>query len=355
MAALTPDDGDATARPSHARRGGAAPTIHDVAAAAGVSKSVVSRALSGAPGVAERTVARVRDAAVSLGYVPNAHARGMSAHRTHTLGVFVRDAATPFYGHLLTAFQERAAERGYRAVTATGAGAFSLAEERRALETLVALRVEGLIVCSGALPVEDVIPFAARIPTVVAGRPEQDPSVSSVYCDEVAGGRGLADHVASLGHRRVAVMTLSPKDSLTQARRTEAMVARLREHGVDVVTVAGNDAGPRADSIAPIVRAVLDAGVSAFMTPSDAWAIAALECLRDAGLTAPDDLSITGYDGVSPFTTSLLGITSWRQPLGRIGRLSVDDVVDQIDGDATGTQHRAIDGELIVGRTAARA
>lgn len=355
MRDATPDEAGTPAGASPGRRVGSVPTIHDVAAAAGVSKSVVSRALSGTPGVAARTVARVRQAATELGYVANAHARGMSAHRTHTLGVFVRDASTPFYGHLLTAFQEQASVRGYRAVTATGAGSFSIAEERRALETLVALRVEGLIVCSGALPVADIVPFAGRIPTVVAGRPEEDPAVSSVYCDEVAGGRGLADHVVGLGHRRVAVMTLTPRASLTQSRRTEAMIARLRERGVDVVPIPGDDDnGPTADVIDPVVQAVCDAGgVTAFMTPGDAWAVAALEALQRRGIRVPDDLSVTGYDGVVPFMTALLGLTSWRQPLRLIGRLAVDDIVDQIDGAATGTQHRAIDGELVEGRTAA--
>ena len=156
------------------------PTIHDVAALAGVSKSVVSRALAGAYGVAPSTTQRVKRAALDLGYVANANARGMSAHRTHTLGVFVRDASTPFYGHLLTAFQLQAAARGYRVVTATGAGSFPVSEERRALETLVSLRVEGLIVCSGALPIADVLPFARRIPTGIVHINDQTVSVQTL-------------------------------------------------------------------------------------------------------------------------------------------------------------------------------
>ncbi|MFB2556367.1 LacI family DNA-binding transcriptional regulator [Herbiconiux liangxiaofengii] len=330
----------------------AVPTIHDVAARAGVSKSVVSRALSGAGGVAAATVDRVQAAAAELGYVANANARGMSAHRTHTLGVFVRDAATPFYGHLLTAFQERASASGYRVVTATGAGSFSIAEERRALETLVSLRVEGLIVCSGALPVGDILPFARRIPTVVAGRPEVDDQVSSVYCDEFGGGEGLADHVLALGHRRIAVMTFQPASSMTQAARTQAMIARLRTAGADVLPLPAEEFGVEADGVDALVQAALDAdGVTALMAPSDSWAVAVLEALRRRGLSAPADISVTGYDGVTPHLSELLGLTSWRQPLGVIGSLSVDEVVDQIDGRSTGTSHRAVDGELIPGRT----
>lgn len=331
----------------------AVPTIHDVAARAGVSKSVVSRALAGAYGVAPSTTDRVRQAALDLGYVANANARGMSAHRTHTLGVFVRDAATPFYGHLLTAFQLQAAARGYRVVTATGAGSFPVSEERRALETLVSLRVEGLIVCSGALPVEDVLPFARRIPTVIAGRPERDESVSSVYCDERSGGRGLADHVADLGHVRVAVLTLSPKESLTQSARTDAMVRRLRTRGVDVLPFRLEEHGADPHDLGAVVDAVIRAGgVTAIMAPSDHYAVGVLDAMRLRGLTAPADFSVTGYDGVLPFATELVGITSWRQPLDVIGTRSVNDVVDQIDGRAARTTHTAIDGELVPGRTA---
>ncbi|MFD2340496.1 LacI family transcriptional regulator [Clavibacter tessellarius] len=332
------------------------PTIHDVAARAGVSKSVVSRALSGAPGVAAATQLAVRAAADEIGYVPNAHARSMSAHRTHTLGVLVRDASTPFYGHLLTALQQRASERGYRVVTATGFGAFDVQEERKALETLVSLRVEGLVVCSGALPVEDILPSARRIPTVVAGRPEVDPALSSVYCDETTGGHGLADHVASLGHRRVAVVTLSPRHSLTISARTHAMLDRLRELGLDVVHVRADDhADGHIDGADGLAQALVDAGgITALMAPSDLWALAILDGLARRGITAPDDISVTGYDGLPPFTSELIGFTSWRQPIPVIGALAVDAVVDRIDGSVSGTCHTAVDGELIPGRTAVR-
>jgi DNA-binding LacI/PurR family transcriptional regulator len=268
--------------------------------------------------------------------------------------VLVRDASTPFYGHLLTALQQRASERGYRVVTATGFGAFDVEEERKALETLVSLQVEGLVVCSGALPVADILPSARRIPTVVAGRPEVDASLSSVYCDERTGGRGLADQVASLGHRRVAVVTLAPALSLTISARTFAMLDRLRELGLDVLHVRGEEhADGHIDGADAVAQAIVDAGgVTAVMAPSDVWALAILDGLGRRGVTAPADVSITGYDGLPPFTSDLLGFTTWRQPIPVIGALAVDAVVDRIDGTVTGTCHIAVDGALIPGRTA---
>jgi DNA-binding LacI/PurR family transcriptional regulator len=104
-----------------------------------------------------------------------------------------------------------------------------------------------------------------------------------------------------------------------------------------------------------VAQAVVDAGgITAVLSPSDVWALAILDGLGRRGITAPDGISITGYDGLPPFTSELLGFTSWRQPIPVIGALAVDAVVDRIDGTVTGTCHTAVDGELIPGRTAVR-
>lgn len=324
------------------------PTIIDVARLAGVSKSVVSRVLTGHGSVGAGARQRVLDAAAELGYVVNAMARGMVARRTYTLGVFVRDAATPFYGRLLTAMQERASHHGYRAVTTTGSGRFEVADERRALETLVMLQVEGLVVCSGLLPAEDIAAFVNRIPTVVAGRPETHAGITSVYCDEEHGGAGLADHLLALGHRTVAVITLGVEQSLTMSARTAAMVRRLREHGAEVLELAGGPA-PDVGDLVPAIAARPD--VTAVMAPSDVYAIRLLEALADAGIDVPGRLSVTGYDGIG-YTTSLIGLTTWRQPLDTIGACAVDAVVGLLDADSPAS-HQALHGELVPGRTTA--
>lgn len=326
------------------------PTIIDVARAAGVSKSVVSRVFSGHGSVGKPTRERVLAAAEELGYVVNAMARAMVAHRTYTIGVFVRDAATPFYGHLLTAMQEHAFGRGYRVLTATGSGHCELADERRALATLTMLRVEGLVVCSGRLPRTDVAAFALRIPTVVAGRPEAGAGLFSVFCDEVGGGAGLADHLVDLGHRTVAVIRLRPEQSLTMAPRTEAMSRRLRERGVEVLELAGG-LPERAGGHVEQLRARPD--VTAVMAPSDAHAVSLLEVLRTAGLEVPGRMSVTGYDAVGPLCTPLIGLTTWRQPLDEIGARAVDAVVGLLDDATAVPAHRSLPGELVVGRTTA--
>ncbi|WP_158847673.1 LacI family DNA-binding transcriptional regulator [Saccharothrix deserti] len=326
------------------------PTIIDVAERAGVSKSVVSRVVSGRGSVGEETRRRVLDAAQDLGYVVNAVARAMVAHRTYTVGVFVRDAATPFYGHLLTALQERAASHGYRVVTATGSGRFAVADEHRALETLVMLRVEALIVCSGILPAAQIVPFAERLPTVVAGRPETHGSITSVFCDEEEGGAALADHVVDLGHRNVAVITVPVSNSVTMGPRTAAMARRLRERGARVLEVVGPHREMAGGWATEILR---HPEITAVMAPSDRHAVAFLEQLQLRNVAVPQDLSVTGYDGIGDLVSPLIGLTHWRQPIELIGERAVDTLVRLLDGEQPPDHHQALSGSLVVGRTTA--
>ncbi|WP_394855641.1 LacI family DNA-binding transcriptional regulator [Rhodococcus globerulus] len=135
------------------------PTIIDVALHAGVSKSAVSRVLSGRPGTEPRRTRRVREAATDLAYVANAMAQGLIGYRTGTLGVIVRDVTRPIYSHLQSALQVHASARGMRVVTTSASDTFDIDQERRATRTLVSLRVEALIVCSGVLPVDEVVPL----------------------------------------------------------------------------------------------------------------------------------------------------------------------------------------------------
>ncbi|MBA2813069.1 LacI family DNA-binding transcriptional regulator [Streptomyces sp. KM273126] len=326
------------------------PTIIDVARLAGVSKSVVSRVVSGRGSVGEETRRRVLRAAEELGYVVNAVARAMVAHRTYTVGAFVRDAATPFYGNLLTAMQERAAFHGYRVVTATGSGGFEVSDEYRALETLAMLRVEALLVCSGLLPSEQILPFAARLPTVVAGRPETHPSITSVYCDEDEGGTALAGHLLDLGHREVAVVTVPFSGSVTLGPRTAAMTRCLRERGARVLEIPG----PHRETAGAWATEVLrHPGITAVMAPSDRHAVALLEQLRLRDVAVPERLSVTGYDGIGDLTTSLIGLTHWRQPIDLIGSRAVDALVRLLDGEQPPDHHQVLNGTLVVGRTTA--
>lgn len=326
------------------------PTIFDVAAEAGVSKSMVSRVMRGEGGVRREKVDRVLAAAKKLGYVPSAMASGLASKRTRTLGVVVRNSKLPFYGFLQGAMQKRARERGYQLVSISGVEELSADDAREALRDLIALRVEGLIVCSAMLSVDDFAPFVDRIPFVMAGHEDVTRTVSSVYCDEEDGGRRLAQYVYDFGHREVAVLLVPESYSISQHGRGMAMIELLRELGISVRVLDAR----APDGMGPLVdEALCFPRITAYMCPSDVVMIDVMDELRKRDVSVPRDISVTGYDGFGMLASSYLGFTTYRQPLDEIGSRAVDLVLDRLNGGKHVVESVPIKGEFVHGRTVA--
>ncbi len=334
------------------RVGGAQPTILDVAARAGVSKSAVSRVLSGTGRFSDETRERVERAAAELGYVANAMARGLVSGRTHTIGMLVRDASSMLYTALHAVMEQRASELGYRVVTTTGVG--RVEDEKSALAALVSMRVDGLVVCSGLLPAADIAEFAPRIATVVAGRPELHPALSSVYCDEVDGGHQIADAVVDAGHRDVVVLSVPRADAITQHARSVAMTARIRMRGANAVDIDASFVRPAADIAADVVEMMRESGATAVMCPTDRMMLDLCDALDDLGVDIPSDVSVTGFDGVYPLASDWIGFSTLQQPVERIGREAIDLVIGRIDDPSRTVEHRSLRGTVLPGRTLRR-
>lgn len=323
------------------------PTIIDVAERAGLSKSVVGRVLSGEGSVSSKSRDRVLKAASDLGYVVNAMAR-IRADRTNTFGVLVRDPGSPFYGALQGALQSRAHERSIRLVFTAGRGGANLSAEQQALQALLSLRVDGLLICSSVLPAGDLLPFAQRSPTVVVGRPEYDDRLGSVFCDEEDGTEQLGSHLTQLGHRDVGVILIPSAVAPTLHVRSNLMIAALQARGLNahVVNIESKLGLPHA------VRTLLRMKVSAIMAPNDGWAISILEHLKS--IDRLHAVSVSGYDGIGVAASPLLGLTTIRQPIAEIGSLAIDQLVDEAS-DQISPRHIALKGTLMTGETVRRA
>jgi len=332
-------------RPSVSR----APTILDVATAAGVSKSAVSRALLGQGEVSDATRERIQEAAARLGYVANGMARGLVSSRTNTIGAVLRDLTRPFYGQLLAGMQTGAEERGYQVLTMSSAGELELPDALRTLRSLISLQVDGLAVASAQLSAEDIVPFIDRTPIVVSGRPEATPGITSVYSDDAYGGQLIADRVLDFGHEHIAVAVVDRSYSLSQHTRGMAMVQRIRDRGQTAeIWAVGHDS-----EIGTAATHMLEKStVTAFMGPTDGAAVDVMEVLRLKGLSAPNDLTVTGYDAIGALAASFLGLTSYQVPVVEMGRASINLLVDQIEGTTPAERSVALRGTLVEGRTA---
>lgn len=315
------------------------PTLHDVAARAGVSKSLVSLALQGSSKVAPASRDAILAAADELGYRPNRTASSLVRQRTRTIGVHILDLHNPVFAEILDGVHEAVRGHGYSTLLVTGNA--DPATERTEITRLLESRVEGLILIAHRLSDDDLAQIAAEVPTVVVTwQTHGIPGLDSVSGDDVVGARLAVDHLVALGHERI-VHVSGGDNRIARQRRTgyeQAMVA----HGLAPVVVDGafTESGGYSGA-----RAAVDAGATALFVANDLAAIGALAALRDRGLCVPDDVSVVGYDGMRLLDS--LDLTTVAQPLADMGRAAADLLIERIDQPSRVPVHRAMETRIV--------
>jgi DNA-binding LacI/PurR family transcriptional regulator len=297
-------------------------TIRDVAEAAGVSTTTVSRALSDTGRIAASTRQRIRRIAEELEFRPNEVARSLGSSRSMTIGLVVPDITNPFFPQLI-AGAESAARLGERTIfLVQSADATSAAGD---LGQLRAKQVDGIILVGN--PFDDAAGLIAAVgdtPVVVVDRGASLPNVVTLSSDHHAGGRIAVEHLVAQGHRTIVHLAGPPELDVTQARtdgyRSAMTAAGLRPR----VVTAGFTAreGNRA------VRRLLadDPAVTAVTAANDLVAIGAIHGLSDLGLEVPADVSVIGYDDIDLASFVRPALTTIRQPTEELGRTAVREL-----------------------------
>jgi DNA-binding LacI/PurR family transcriptional regulator len=305
------------------------PTIRDVAAKAGVSKSLVSLALQNSTRVAPETRRSIRRAADELGYRPNAIARSLGAHRSRTIGVFVLDLHNPIYVDILDGVQAEAHRLDYRTILVMGSADRHV--ERAELDKLMEFRVEGLVTLGHRLPTGARSAISESCPAVLVGaEPRLNPHLLSVSTDDIRGTSLAVDHLVGLGHSAIAHVT-GGTNSVAR-RRERGYVQAMERHGLHdhIRTIAG---GFTDEHGYQGTLEALDVGTrpTALFVANDFAAIGALAAAADRGLDVPGDLSIVGYDGTSLSGLRSIGLTTVAQPLKEMGVAASQQLCSRLD------------------------
>ena len=318
---------------------GRRPTLHDVAARAGVSKSLASLALQGSPKVAEGSRLAILTAADELGYRPNRTASSLVRQRTHTVGVHILDLHNPVFAEILDGVQEGVRAHDFSTLLVTGNADPEV--ERTEITRLLESRVEGLVLIAHRLSDADLTSIAAEVPTVVVTwRTDGIPGLDSVAGDDAAGSQIAVDHLVDLGH--TSIVHISGGDNRIARERRLGYERAMVAHGLKPVVVDGafSERGGHVGA-----DTAVDAGATALVVANDLAAIGSLAALRARGLRVPEDISVVGYDGMRLLDS--LDLTTIAQPLADMGRFAADLLMERIADPARPSVHRQVETRLI--------
>ncbi|MFG1604008.1 LacI family DNA-binding transcriptional regulator [Actinoplanes sp. NPDC049265] len=309
-------------------------TIRDVARASGVHISTVSRTFSAPHLVNAATRSRVQACAEQLGYRPNRAARALITGRTFNIGLIVADIANPFFPPLIKAAESQARRHDHHIFVAD-TNEDPLVEED--LVRALAKQVDGVLLCGPRLSDRLIEQLSREVPLVVVNR--RIAGLPAVVMDVAQGARLALDHLAGLGHRRIALVT-GPRGSWTSQEIRRAARSAARSGRFELVVIGPNQ--PTDDGGRAVAEQVQRAGVTAVLAYNDLMAVGLMDGLDALGLRVPGDVSVAGIDDIALSRLTRPRLTTVATPTAAAGRAAVDMLL------ARATELVALPTELIV-------
>lgn len=294
-------------------------TMTDVALRAGVSTTTVSHVLNGTRPVAQATRDRVMSAIDETGYIHNTIARSLVTASTLTIGVVVSAISNPYFMDLVHVVEAEISAAGYLVLLVDSKD--DPDEELRVIQSLHSRRVDGYVFAPSGDPDQRALRYLARhqLPTVLVDRLASD-EFDQVGVENVESTSQLVDHLASAGHRRIAM--IGGQEGLrTTTERLEGYRAGLKRNGLPfeagLVTPGFSDVEPARLAVHQLLS--LSDPPSALIAANNQMTIGALEGLQDLGLGVPDDMALVSFDDFEWAHLFRPRLTAMAQPIKEIG------------------------------------
>jgi DNA-binding LacI/PurR family transcriptional regulator len=315
--------------------------IREVAQLAGVSPSTVSRVLNDKMGgvkMSSATIERIRNAAVSLHYQPNAAARSLRTTRAQTVGVIARNLLHPFIAELLRAVSTTCRARGYHLLL--GHAEQCIKDGWVLGDILGADRVDGVLILGDLLTdpgrqedMERIIQRHGHVVTV-GGHPSMADEVS-ILVDDQAGVELAIDYLVAQGHRSIGYISQSlGAESWEDRQRRTAYRSCLNAHNLHWAADAEVMVTNRLESVQYALRALraLPNPPTALFVANDVTALITIKAAHESGIRVPRDLSVVGFDDIPFSALCNPGLTTVRQPIDLMGRQAASILLDRIVG-----------------------
>ncbi|HEY1464034.1 MAG TPA: LacI family DNA-binding transcriptional regulator [Terriglobales bacterium] len=334
--------------------GPAAITLKAVAEYVQLSPGTVSAVLNDSPSsrhIPETTRKRIVEAAQHLNYKPNFFARYLRNKRTYTIGVMLNDIGSEYGGLVICGIEDYVRQKDYFFVTGVHRHDQALFEKYERM--LMERGVEGMIT------VDLHLPHAMRVPTVAIAGHHQLEGITNIVLDHKRAVHLAMRHLASLGHREIAVMKGNPA-SADSKDRWNAIVEASKGEGIRipeelVVQLSSESTSPELGY--PHAKKMLECGspFTALFAFNDISAIGAIRAIREAGLRVPEDISVIGFDDIRSAAFHYPSLTTIRQPLLEMGKIAAKILLSRIEGEEDYPREVSVEPELIIRESTGKA
>ncbi|GCD90414.1 LacI family DNA-binding transcriptional regulator [Nocardioides sp. LS1] len=315
-------------------------TITDVAEAAGVAASTVSRAFTRPGRVNHATREHVLAVAEELGYTPNPAARALESGRTNTLGLLVPDITNPYFAGVIKGAERAATAAGLTLVLGD-------TQENPATEEQLVRRlgpaVDGFVLSASRLPDDELRRAAELCPIALINR--ATPGVACIVADYDTGTRQIVDHLASLGHRGFVFLG-GPPESWSGACRWSGLRAAAEAHGMVATRF-----GPYAPTLAggpAAADAVLASEATAVVAHNDMLAIGVMRRLAERGVDVPGQVSVVGFDDIFGADFCNPALTTLAERTEDAGARAIEALVQQAHARIEHPAARVLPTQLVV-------
>ena len=323
-------------------------TIQDVAAAAGVSRQTVSRAINNRGEISPETRAEILRIAEEMDYRPSSIARGLATQRTGTLGLVVPDVANPFFAEVARGAESEAYAAGYNVFLCNTDE--DPQREIAVLRSLEEKRVDGVMLCSSRLDddtLHDSLSHHASV--VLVNRRLNGYEFGCVLIDDAQGGQNITRHLLESGHRAIGFLT-GPPASRSGQKRVEGYCAAMAEAGIVFDPNWVRSCPPSVEGGHKVAEGLLSdhPEITALFCYNDLVAIGALQASHDLALTIPDDLAIVGFDDIPVAALVTPALTTCHVSRYEMGVKAMNMLMERINGCTTECQQVVLQPELII-------
>jgi len=312
-------------------------TIIDIARELNISKSTVSRALTGHPHVKPETRQAVLELAEKVDYQRNLLALSLVTSRSNTLGIIVPEFLTSFFPQIVVGAQEVARQAGYNVIVSQSDESYET--EVANARVMLANRVDGVLVSltKETRNYDHFKVFQRKgIPIVFFNRVCEEMQVPKVVVDDYEGAFGAVEHLIGLGKQRIAHLA-GPDSLLISRKRLQGYTDALRKNGLPLLDELMIPYDLTVEKAKIYVKHLLDFAQppDALFAINDPTAIAAMQVIKAKGLRIPEDIAVVGFS--NDYASDLIepGLTTVAQPMREIGKIAVQLLLEQMEREVT--------------------